>query len=60
MILILEDSVLLGGFELVYEVLDYYGVYETFLECRSDEDLILYDRQEFLVNLVMIHVELLC
>ena len=42
MILILEDSVLLGGFELVYEVLDYYGVYETFLQCRSDEDLILH------------------
>ena len=35
-ILILGDSVLLGGLKLVYEVLDIYGVDAKILECRSD------------------------
>ena len=39
-ILILWDSVLLGGFELVDEVLDVYGVDNKCLECRSNEDFI--------------------
>ena len=45
-ILILKDSVLLGGLELEDEVLDVYGTNANFLECRSDEDSILYDRHQ--------------
>ena len=58
-VLILGESVLLGGFELGDEVLDVYGVDAKDLECISDEDLILYDRHELLVEILMIHVELL-
>ena len=36
-ILILGDSVLLGGFELGDEVLDVFDVDEKIVECRSDE-----------------------
>ena len=32
----------------------------NFVECRYDEDLILYDRHEFWVELVMRHVKFLC
>ena len=46
-ILILGDSVLLGGFKLGYEVLDVYGVDEKIIECRYDEYLIFYERHEF-------------
>ena len=35
-ILILGDSVLLGGFKLGDEVLIVYGVDTKFVECRSD------------------------
>ena len=49
-----------GGFKIVYEVLDVYGVDPKILECRSDEDFILYDRNEFLVELLMRHVEFIC
>ena len=42
----LEIFLLLGGFELGYEVLDIFGVDAKFVECGSDEDSILYDRHE--------------
>ena len=45
-ILILGDSVLLGGFKIGYEVLSVFGVDDKFVECRSDEDFILYGRHE--------------
>ena len=45
-IMILVESVLLGGFKLGDEVLDVYGVDAKYLEYRSDKDLILYDRHE--------------
>ena len=45
-ILSLGDSVLLGGFELGYKVLDIFCVDEKFVELRSDEYFILYDRHE--------------
>ena len=42
-ILVIGDSVLLGGFKLGDEVLDVYGVDAKFSECRSDGDFIFYD-----------------
>ena len=59
-ILILGESVLLGEFELGYEVLDIYGVDAKILECRSDEDFVLYERHEFQVDIMMIHVKFIC
>ena len=59
-IMILGDSVLLGGFEIGDEVLDAYGVDAKFVEFRSDEELIFYDRHELLVDIVMRHVKILC
>ena len=44
-ILIIGDSVLLGGFKLGDEFLGVCGV-EIFLEYISDEDFIFYDRHE--------------
>ena len=46
-IVILGDYFLLGGFELGDEGLGVYGVDAKFLECRSDEDFILYNRHEY-------------
>ena len=46
-VLILGESVLLGGFELGDEVLDVYGVDAKYLKFRSDEDFIFYGRHEF-------------
>ena len=46
-ILIIRSYVLLGGFKLGDEVLDVYGVDKKILECRSDEDFMLYDKHEF-------------
>ena len=59
-IMILGDSVLLGGFEIGDEVLDAYGVDTKFVEFRYDEELIFYDRHELLVDIVMRHVKILC
>ena len=59
-ILIILYYVLLGWFKIGYYVLDVYGVGVKFVECRSEEDFILYDRHECWVELVMKHVELLC
>ena len=50
---------MLGKFELGDEVLDVYGV-EVKTKCIYDEDIILYERNEFLVELVMRHVKILC
>ena len=58
-ILILGDSVLLGGFKLGDKAPGVYGVDAKFIECISDDDFILYDRHECLLELVMRHVELL-
>ena len=35
-------------------------MWKTIVECRSDEDFVLYDRHELRVELVMIHVKLTC
>ena len=43
-ILILVESILLGGFTLIDEVLNVYGVDAKYIEFRSDEDFIVYDR----------------
>ena len=51
---------MLGGFELGDVVLDFYHMDKQIVECRSDEDFMLYDRHEFRVELVMRHVKLLC
>ena len=45
-IIVIGSYVLLGGFELVYEVLDVYSLNVKYLECRSDEYFIFYDRYE--------------
>ena len=45
-ILVFGDSVSLGVLKLGDEVLDFYGVDTNFLECRYDEDFVLYDRHE--------------
>ena len=42
-ILILRESILLGGFKLIDEVPNVYGVDAKYLECRSDEDFIVHD-----------------
>ena len=46
-----------GGFKLGYEVLGVYGMDIKFVNCRSDDDFVLYDRYELLIELVMRHVE---
>ena len=43
-ILILVESILLGGFTLIDEVLNVYGVDAKYIEFRSYEDFIVYDR----------------
>ena len=58
--LIIGDSLLLGGFELGYELFCVYGVYDKFIKCRSDEYLILYDRHELLVEIVKMHFKFIC
>ena len=55
-ILNIRDSVLLGGLELRDGVLGVFGVDDKFVECRSDENFIFYDRREFWLNIVMGHV----
>ena len=45
-IMIIGEFVFLGGFELGDEVLGVYGVDAKYVECRSDEYYILYDRHE--------------
>ena len=45
-IMILGDSIWLGGFKLEDEVFDVYDVDAKYLECRYDEDFIMYDRHE--------------
>ena len=59
-ILVLCDYVLLSVFKHGDRVLDVFDMDENILECRSDEDFILYDRHELWVDLVMIHVEFPC
>ena len=51
---------MLGGFELGDEVLDVYSLDKKYIECRYDEDFMLYDRHEFWVEPVMIHIKLPC
>ena len=46
-ILIIGDNIFLGGLEFLDEFLGVFGVDEKFVECRSDEYFILYDRHEF-------------
>ena len=46
-ILFIGDSVLLVGFQILDEVLGFFGVDEKFVECRYNEDFILYGRHEF-------------
>ena len=48
-----------GVVEVGYEFIAVYGVDTKFVECRSDEDFILYDGYECWVELVMRHVEFL-
>ena len=45
-ILIIGESVLFGGFKVGDEVRDVFGVDGKFVEFRSDEGFIFYDRQE--------------
>ena len=59
-IMILGDSIWLGGFKLEDEVFDVYDVDAKYLECRYDEDFIMYDRHEWWVEIVMRHVEFFC
>ena len=54
-VLIIGDSLLLGGLELGDQFFGVYGVYDKFVKCRSNEYFILYDRHEFLVEIVIIH-----
>ena len=51
---------MLCGFEPGDVVIDVYSMDKQILECRSDEDFMLYDRHEFRVELVMRHVKLPC
>ena len=57
-ILIIGDYFLLGGFKLGDEVLGVYGMDAKILECRSDEDFILYNRHDCLLEIIMRHVKL--
>ena len=50
---------MLIGFKLGNEVFDVYGADAKYLEYRSDEEFILYDRYECQVELVIRHVEYL-
>ena len=50
----------MGKFELGHDVLCVYGVDAKFVECRYNKDFILYYRHEFLVALVMRHVDIVC
>ena len=59
-IMIIGESVLLGGLEPGDEVFDVYGVDAKYLECSSDEDSILYDRHECWVDILIGHIEFLC
>ena len=59
-IIIIGDSVLLGGFKLGYEVLCVFNVDAKILECRCDVDFMLYVKHECRVELVMRHFEFLC
>ena len=54
-IIILGESVLLGGFELGNGDLGVFGVKEKFLGCRYDKELILYEIHELLVELFIRH-----
>ena len=58
--LIIGDSILLGGLELLYDFLDVNGTDAKILEWRADEDFIFYDIHEWWVELVMRYVEFLC
>ena len=58
--LIIGDSLLLGGFELGYELFGVYFVSDKFIKCRYDEYLILYDRHELLVEIVKMHFKFIC
>ena len=60
LILILGESVLLGGFQLGEDLIDVFCVEKTFVEYRSDENFILYDRHEIRVDILMKHVKFLC
>ena len=59
-IMILGDSVLLGGSKPGDKLLYIYGMDSKFVEFRSGEDFIFYDRHECWVELVMRNIELLC
>ena len=58
-IMIIGDSVLLGGFKPGDEVIDVFCVDKTIVECRCDEYFILYVRHKFWAHIVMRHAELL-
>ena len=50
------DTILLGGFKLVYERLDMYGLGAKFFDNGSDEDFILDGIHECSLDLLMGHV----
>ena len=45
-ILIIGGSILLGVFRIGDEVIRDFGVYYKYVECRFDEDFMVYDRHE--------------
>ena len=51
---------MLGGFELGDEALDVSGVDANISECIYNGYFIFYDRHECILELVMIHIELIC
>ena len=55
-LMILGDSVLLGGFKLGDEILYLLGLDTNFFRCISNGDLILDDGHEYLVELLRRHV----
>ena len=58
--LFLGDSIFLEGSKLGNEIIHVSSVDAKFSEFRYDGDFIFYDRNEFWVELVTRHVELLC
>ena len=59
LLLFIGDPILLGGFKLGDEVLDMPGLGSIYIEYGVDGDFILDDSHEFLVDLLMGHLEIL-
>ena len=58
-LLVIGDPILLGGFKLGDEVLDLSGLGSIFIGHGAHGDFILDDSHEFLVELLVVHLEIM-